>query len=144
VKLVGLWLNMFLNFSILPLRLATWTGLITSLISVLLFVMVFVDKFYIDPSAKPGIPTVLCTLVFFGGLNLLIAGMLGEYLGRLYLDQTGTPQFVVRYVRPRTGAGPRSEPGAVLQTASEMDGLHHPRQPGPRAEPAPHELVPVP
>jgi hypothetical protein len=51
---------------------------------------------------------VLCLITFFGGINLLIAGMLGEYLGRLYLDHTGTPQYVVRYVRSRHGAPPES------------------------------------
>jgi hypothetical protein len=48
-----------------------------------------------------GVPTVLITVVFFAGVQLLILGAIGEYLGRLFLDQSKSPQFVVRYVRGR-------------------------------------------
>jgi undecaprenyl-phosphate 4-deoxy-4-formamido-L-arabinose transferase len=97
-KLVRLWLNMFLNFSVKPLRLSVYVGLLASCLSVLALIGIFVDKVWIEPGWPVGIPTVLASIVFFSGIQLLILGLIGEYLGRLYLDHTGTPQYIARYV----------------------------------------------
>lgn len=97
-KLVHLWLNMFLNFSILPLRVAALLGSATASISLVMLVAVVVDKL-VHPDVPVGVPTILMTITFFAGVQLLILGAIGEYLGRLFLDQTGSPQFVVRYVQ---------------------------------------------
>jgi len=53
---------------------------------------------WLSPNLTLGIPTVLGSIVFFSGIQLVILGLVGEYLGRLYLDHTGTPQYIVRYV----------------------------------------------
>lgn len=100
-KLFLLWLNMFLNFSIAPLRVASILGVLTSGLSVLLLVAIVIDKLYINPEVTLGLPTVLLMIVFFAGVQLLILGMIGEYLGRLFLDHSKSPQFVVRYVAGR-------------------------------------------
>jgi glycosyltransferase involved in cell wall biosynthesis len=96
-KLVRLWLNMFLNFSIKPLRISVYVGLLASCLSVIALVAILIDKLWITKNVTVGIPTVLGSVVFFSGIQLMILGLVGEYLGRLYLDQTGTPQYVVRY-----------------------------------------------
>ena len=98
-KLFLLWLNMFLNFSITPLRISAMLGVCTSAVSLLLMVAIVVDRLYLDPNVAVGIPTVLVTIVFFAGVQLVILGTVGEYLGRIFLDQSGSPQFVVRYVK---------------------------------------------
>lgn len=118
-KLVRVWMNMFLNFSILPLRAVTWTGLFFAITSVVALVVIWIEKLQVEPDPKPGIRTVLCCVVFFGGLNLLVVGMLGEYLGRLFLDQTGTPQFVVRYIKHRRRAGKQSSRDSAEETVWE-------------------------
>ncbi len=100
-RLFLLWLNVFLNFSITPLRLSALLGALTSLASLFLMVAVVIDKLYINPDVAVGIPTVLITVLFFAGVQLVILGALGEYLGRIFLDQSKSPQFVVRYVRRR-------------------------------------------
>jgi glycosyltransferase involved in cell wall biosynthesis len=111
-KLVRLWLNMFLNFSIAPLRLSVYVGLFTSCLSVLALLLILIDKIWISPNLTMGIPTVLGSIVFFSGIQLMILGLVGEYLGRLYLDHTGTPQYIVRYVTPADSqAKPSSELG---------------------------------
>ena len=97
-RLVRLWLNMFLNFSIAPLRLSVYVGLAAALLSLIALVLILIDKIWITPNVTHGIPTVLGAVVFFAGVQLMILGLVGEYLGRLYLDQTGTPQYIVRYV----------------------------------------------
>jgi len=47
-----------------------------------------------------GIPTVVGSIVFFSGIQLMILGLVRDYLAQFYLDHTGTPQYVVRYVTP--------------------------------------------
>jgi undecaprenyl-phosphate 4-deoxy-4-formamido-L-arabinose transferase len=96
-RLVRLWLNMFLNFSIKPLRISVYVGLLASVLSLFSLVAILIDKLWITKNVTLGIPTVLGSVVFFSGIQLMILGLVGEYLGRLYLDQTGTPQYVVRY-----------------------------------------------
>ena len=98
-RLVRLWLNMFLNFSIKPLRISVYIGLFASCLSIVALLAILIDKLWITPNLTVGIPTVLGSVVFFSGIQLMILGLVGEYLGRLYLDQTGTPQYVVRYIR---------------------------------------------
>ena len=98
-RLLRLWLNMFLNFSIKPLRLSIYVGLLTSFLSLVSLIAIFIDRIWITPNVTLGIPTVLGTIVLLAGIQLMILGLVGEYLGRLYLDQTGTPQYVVRYVK---------------------------------------------
>jgi undecaprenyl-phosphate 4-deoxy-4-formamido-L-arabinose transferase len=104
-KLFLLWLNMFLNFSILPLRLSALLGMFTSIVSLFLMAAIVIDKLYINPGVAVGIPTVLVTIVFFAGVQLVILGAIGEYLGRVFLDQSRSPQFVVRYVEGRERSG---------------------------------------
>ena len=74
--------------------------------------MVVIDKLFINPNVAVGIPTVLVTIVFFAGVQLVILGTVGEYLGRIFLDQSGTPQFVVRYVK-----GPETSPASTPRPA---------------------------
>ena len=100
-RLVRLWLNMFMNFSILPLRVASVLGLGVASSSVLLLLLIVIDKLWVNPEVPFGVPTILVTIVLFAGLQLLILGTIGEYLGRLYLDVTGTPQFIVRHAERR-------------------------------------------
>jgi undecaprenyl-phosphate 4-deoxy-4-formamido-L-arabinose transferase len=97
-RLFLLWLNMLLNFSIAPLRLSALLGMAMSVLSLVLMVAVVVDKLYIDPDLPLGIPTLLILVVFFAGVQLVILGTIGEYLGRLFLDHSQSPQYVVRYV----------------------------------------------
>ncbi|MCX6129092.1 MAG: glycosyltransferase family 2 protein [Proteobacteria bacterium] len=95
-KLVKLWLNMFLNFSISPLRMAAVLGLLSSAASIPLIFIIIIDKI-LNPQLTMGVPTILVAMSFFSGIQLLIIGLVGEYLGRMFLDYSGTPQYIVRY-----------------------------------------------
>lgn len=98
-RLLRLWSNMFLGFSIAPLRLATLGGMLVSLFSFVLLVAIVVDKLFISPNVTVGIPTVLVCLTFFAGVQLWVLGMVGEYVGRVFLQLHGKPQAMVRYQR---------------------------------------------
>lgn len=94
-KLLNLWLSMFINFSIKPMRFITITGLTISLISVVMALFFIVEKF-INPQTVPGWTTIIVLLLFFGGLQSTFLGIIGEYIGKNYLDQNNTPQWVVK------------------------------------------------
>ncbi len=96
-KLVRLWLNMFVNFSVMPLRVCTLMGLAFNAAGFLLGVSVLVEKM-LRPDVPVGWASVLVAIVFFSGAQLVMLGLIGEYLGRLFLTENQTPQFVVREV----------------------------------------------
>src|SRR5437899_10795645 len=105
---------MFLKFSFKPLRFSVYVGLLVSAFSVLALIAIVIDKLWITRNMTFGIPTVLASIVFFAGLELMILGLVGEYLGRLYLEQPRPPQYVVRYT---VQAGLKTESSAVATNA---------------------------
>ena len=94
-KLVRLWLNMFVNFSVMPLRISTFLGFIFSFLGIGMSVYFIIDKF-LHPETPVGWPSLIIAIMIFSGTQLLILGLLGEYLGRLFMTNNQTPQFVVR------------------------------------------------
>lgn len=95
-KLFSLYLNMFLNFSIRPLRVFTVSGLIIFLIGLILSVYFVVDKYiYNEP---PGWTSTAIFIIMFSGFQIVFLGLIGEYLGKQYLDQNNTPQWVVKKI----------------------------------------------
>ncbi len=94
-KLVSLWLNMFTNFSVLPLRLASLAGFGCAILGIVIGLGFAIEKFR-NPELPAGWASVIVSLFFIGGIQLFALGMIGEYLGRLFLKDNGRPQFVVR------------------------------------------------
>ena len=96
-KLLRLWLNMFVNFSVVPLRISTLLGLAGSLLGLVLGIQVVVERI-----ARPDVPvgwaSVMVAILLFSGVQLVLLGLMGEYLGRLFLTENQTPQFVVREI----------------------------------------------
>ena len=98
-KLIKLWSNI-LGFSIVPLQMATYTGFIFSLIGILAAIGVIILKF-VRPATYIGWPSMMATICFFSGLNLMFMGIIGEYVGRIFLGMSKNPQYVVRQVHHR-------------------------------------------
>lgn len=94
-KLVGLWLNMFTNFSILPLRVASMMGLVVSAVGIIIAIAFTIEKL-LNPDLPAGWASLVVSLFLIGGIQLFALGMIGEYLGRLFLKDNGSPQFVVK------------------------------------------------
>ena len=96
-RLMRLWLSMFVNFSVMPLRLSTMAGLVVSLIGTAGAILSIVEAlFYETPT---GWASLMAAVLLLSGVQLLILGIVGEYLGRLYLTANGKPQAVVKEVR---------------------------------------------
>ena len=96
-KLVHLWLNMFVNFSVIPLRISSLLGILFSFLGVIVGVVTIMEKMY-NPKMPMGWPSLIITVIVFSGVQLLILGFLGEYLGRMFLSYNQTPQFIVREI----------------------------------------------
>ncbi|SRR5579871_5378129 len=94
-KLVSLWLSMFVNFSVMPLRVSTVMGLCFSGLGFLMSLVVVLE-WLTRPESQPGWPSVIVTVILFSGVQLIMLGLVGEYLGRLFLTNNQTPQFIVR------------------------------------------------
>lgn len=95
-KLVQLWANI-IGFSIVPLRLATVFGNIFALAGLVGIIAVLIRK-AVRPVTAIGWPSLMVTIFFFSGLILMFMGLIGEYIGRIFLGLCNNPQFVVRQV----------------------------------------------
>jgi glycosyltransferase involved in cell wall biosynthesis len=96
-KLIRLWTNMFVNFSVYPLRMSTFLGLIVSVIGAVLTIFFVVDKL-LHPGIPMGVTSILIVITFFSGVQLVMLGLIGEYLGKMFLAENQTPQYVIRQV----------------------------------------------
>lgn len=96
-KLFNLWLSMFINFSIKPMRFIMGTGLVISVLAFFLAVFFVIEKI-LHPEMVPGWTTLIVLVLFFGGLQSVFLGLIGEYIGKNYLDINKTPQWVVKDV----------------------------------------------
>ena len=94
-RLISLWLKMATSFSIIPLRIASFTGMVLAATSAVAMVVVVVEKL-LHPETPAGWTSLLVAILFMGGLQLLCLGVIGEYLGRAYLKLNRKPQFSVR------------------------------------------------
>ena len=91
-KLIHLWLSMFVNFSIKPMRAMMGIGGLVMLSSVVLAIYFIIDKI-LNPEIVSGWTSLMVILLFLGGVQILFLGLIGEYL-----DQNGTPQFTVKNI----------------------------------------------
>jgi undecaprenyl-phosphate 4-deoxy-4-formamido-L-arabinose transferase len=93
-KLVRLWISMLVNVSILPLRLMTLAGMITSALGFLAVIEVVVERLL--QKTPTGWSSLMAAMLLLSGTQLLLLGILGEYVGRIYLGVSEKPQSVVR------------------------------------------------
>lgn len=96
-KLVTLWLNMFINFSIVPLRIVSILGGITSISCFILGIYFIIEKL-LHPDAVLGWASTVVLILFLSGLQMMFLGIIGEYIGKNYLDKNGTPQWTIKKV----------------------------------------------
>ncbi|MCH5261503.1 MAG: glycosyltransferase family 2 protein [Lachnospiraceae bacterium] len=94
-KLFGLWFNGFTAFSIKPLRIATALGCLTACAGFLYGFYTVVKKF-VNPNVPIGFSAIMAALVFIGGMIMLMLGLIGEYVGRIYISLNNSPQYVIK------------------------------------------------
>ena len=85
------------SFTITPLKISSYVGVITSLIA-LLYGGFTVAKTLLFGNPVPGYPSMLVIILFLGGLQLLAIGVMGEYLGRIFIETKQRPQYIVKHL----------------------------------------------
>lgn len=104
VRLARLWLHMATNFSILPLRVASFLGVLFSIMGFLLAIALIVMRL-LSHDIPVGWTSLAVAILVIGGIQLLAIGIIGEYLGRAFLLLNNQPQYVVRRTANLPGGG---------------------------------------
>lgn len=94
-KMMELWLNGFTSFSVKPLRLMTWAGMIVALIGFVYGIIIIAGKL-INPTVSAGYSSIMSINLFMFGILFIFMGLIGEYVGRIYISLNKAPQFVVK------------------------------------------------
>ncbi|MGN0156603.1 MAG: glycosyltransferase family 2 protein [Lachnospiraceae bacterium] len=102
-KLVALWMNGFTAFSVKPLRMATGIGILCACAGFLYGIYTVIKKL-VNPLVPIGFSSLMSAIMFIGGMILFMLGMLGEYIGRMYIGMNNAPQYVIREIVNETNA----------------------------------------
>ncbi|MCD7928690.1 MAG: glycosyltransferase [Clostridiales bacterium] len=94
-KSFALWMNSFTAFSVKPLRLATTLGVICAFVGVVTALYTIIHKLMV-PTVAVGYSSIMATMLFLGGMIMFLLGLIGEYIGRIYISLNNSPQYVVR------------------------------------------------
>ena len=96
-KLISLWMNGFTSFSVKPLRIANYLGCLSALCGFIYMIVIIIRHFAFN-TAPLGWSSTTALLLLIGGIILVVLGMVGEYIGRIYMCINATPQYLVREV----------------------------------------------
>ena len=113
-RLLRLWASMFVNFSVMPLRIATFTGFVMSGLG--LCGAIWALGTAIFEGTPPGWASLTVATLLLLGVQLIMLGIIGEYLGRLYLTVNRKPQSVVRSVIRAEPIERRAQPTIVSRS----------------------------
>lgn len=94
-KLLMLWVNGFTAFSVKPLRIATITGVLAAVAGFFYSLYIIINKL-IHPATPLGYSSTMAVLLFIGGMIMIMLGLIGEYIGRIYISLNNAPQYVIR------------------------------------------------
>ena len=94
-KLWNLALEGITSFSTFPLRMWTYIGLLVASLSFIYGAWMIADKLLFGNSV-PGYPSLLVSILFLGGVQLIGIGVLGEYIGRIYIESKGRPRYLLK------------------------------------------------
>lgn len=94
-KSIKLWLNGFTAFSVIPLRFATVLGFLVALAGFLFAAFTVIRKLTY-PGIAAGYSSLFAAILFIGGIIMVLLGLIGEYVGRIYISINNSPQYVIR------------------------------------------------
>ncbi len=104
-KSFALWMNSFTAFSVKPLRMATTCGTIFAFLGVIMVFYTVIHKL-LNPNVAIGYSSLMSVLLFIGGMLMFMLGLIGEYVGRIYISLNNSPQFVIREIYGKADAAP--------------------------------------
>lgn len=94
-SLLSLWINGATTFSVKPLRIAAFLGCISAFAGVVFSIVLIIRKL-LNPSMQAGWASQMCVTLVMCGTILLLLGVVGEYVGRIYMSENHSPQYVMR------------------------------------------------
>jgi undecaprenyl-phosphate 4-deoxy-4-formamido-L-arabinose transferase len=94
MKCLALWLNGLTAFSVKPLRVASLLGAIFAICGFLWALLVIVSRIQ-NPDVSAGYSSIMAVILFTSGIVMLLLGLIGEYLGRIYICINASPQYVI-------------------------------------------------
>lgn len=94
-KLIGLWLNAFTAFSVKPLRVSAYTGGICAIAGFIYGIILVIRKLALADIIA-GYSSLMAVLLFVSGVLMIMLGLIGEYIGRIYICINRSPQYVIR------------------------------------------------
>ena len=95
-KLLGLWMNGLTSFSVKPLRIATFSGFCISLIGLVLAIIIIIQKLILKDAVFAGWPSIMTVVLILNGAIMMMIGLVGEYVGRIYVTMNKSPQYVIK------------------------------------------------
>lgn len=96
-KMFKLWLDGMVNFTMTPLRVASYTGIVLAFLGFIATIAIIIRKI-VHPTMVMGYASTMSVMVFIGGCIMLMLGIIGEYVGRIYMIISDKPQFTVSRV----------------------------------------------
>lgn len=125
-KLVNLWLNSFTNFSIVPLRLASFVGVSCAAAGFLFGLYIIIRKL-LHPGVPAGYTSTIAILLFIGGMIMMMLGLLGEYIGRMYMILSNKPQYSVHRALnvPQDAKEKLEQRDQLIYEANRVHGVGH-------------------
>ena len=94
-KSFSLWLNGFTSFSVKPLRISSFLGFVLAVIGFIACIVISIGKI-LDPSVPAGYTSLIAVLLLIGGIIMIILGLIGGYIGRIYICLNNSPQYVIK------------------------------------------------
>lgn len=95
LKLIKLWSNMFTSFSVIPLRISIFIGLFFAFTGFLFGIYSIIEHFVV-PTLPAGFSLTITAIFVFAGIQLISLGMIGEYIGRIFISQNKQPQYTIK------------------------------------------------
>jgi len=100
IKSLRLAMDSIMQFSVLPLRLATVIGLLGAVFALVMGMYVFVEHFFLH-NPTPGYATIMVTVVFLGAVQLICLGIIGEYIGKIHMEVKKRPLYMADYLEQK-------------------------------------------
>lgn len=97
-KLIGVWLNGLTSFSVKPLKFGTQFGFIFAFLGFVFAVYTIIRKLFINPEIQAGWSSTISVIMITGGVIMMMLGLIGEYIGRIYICINSSPQYVIKEI----------------------------------------------
>lgn len=96
--LISLWMNGFTAFSVKPLQLGTYVGFLFAVAGFIFAIVTVIRKLFINPNLSAGWSSTISILLVVSGIIMIMLGLIGEYVGRIYICINNSPQFVIKEI----------------------------------------------